>query len=212
MPPDDASAITSLPATPPAGATRLLLRGVVCPRCVRLVRQELEHQGLRVLQVGLGGADVVPPPGGPPDAAALQAALGPLGFDLLVDPRDQVVEQLKAAVVEWVHYTPVEQWPVLNYSVYLSQRLGRDYHFLSQVFSAHEGLTLEKYIIRQKVERAKELLSYQDDPVAEVARKLGYRSAAHLTNQFKQVTGMTPTAFQRLDPEHRHRSGLQQVS
>ncbi|MCC2544883.1 helix-turn-helix domain-containing protein [Hymenobacter sp. BT175] len=212
MPPADASLITSLPVTPPAGATRLLLRGVVCPRCARQVRQELEHQGLQVLQVGLGGADVTTPASGKPDPAALQAALGPLGFDLLEDPRDQVVEQLKAAVVEWVHYTPVEQWPVLNYSVYLSQRLGRDYHTLSQVFSAREGLTLEKYIIRQKVERAKELLSYQDDPVAEVARQLGYRSAAHLTNQFKQVTGMTPTEFQRLDPGHHRRSGLHEVS
>jgi AraC-like DNA-binding protein len=177
-----------------------------------VVRRELEQQGLTVLQVGLGGADVVTPPQGAPDTRQLQAALGPLGFDLLEDPRDQVVEQLKAVVLELVHYTPAEQWPLLNTSVYLSERLGRDYHSLSHLFSTREGLTLEKYLIRQKVERAKELLSYQDEPVAEVSRQLGYRSPAHLTNQFKQVTGMTPTEFQRLDPEHRHRSGLQQVS
>ncbi|GAB3244682.1 hypothetical protein GCM10027346_42530 [Hymenobacter seoulensis] len=167
---------------------------------------------LTVLDVGLGGADVARPKNQQPSAAAIQAALGPLGFDLLEDSRDQVVEQVKAAIVEMVHYTPVEHWPVLNYSVYLSERLGRDYRALSQLFSAREGLTIEKYLIRQKVERAKELLSYQDDSVAEVARRLGYRSPAHLTNQFKQVTGMTPTEFQRQAPDHLHRSGLQQVS
>lgn len=207
----DIEPLTALPTTPPPGATRLALRGVVCPRCVRVVRQELEQLGLRVLHVGLGGADVATPPQGVPKAATLQAALGPRGFDLLEDPRDQVVEQIKAVVLEWVHYTPAEQWPVLTFSVYLSERLGRDYHSLSHVFSAREGLTLEKYIIRQKVERAKELLSYQDDSVAEVARQLGYRSAAHLTNQFKQVTGMTPTEFQRLAPGHSHRAGLDKV-
>ena len=111
---NDISSITSLPATPPAGATRLLLRGVVCPRCVRLVRQELEQLGLRVLDVGLGGADVTSPESQPPSAATIQATLGPLGFDLLEDSRDQVVEQVKAAIVEMVHYTPVEEWPVLN--------------------------------------------------------------------------------------------------
>jgi methylphosphotriester-DNA--protein-cysteine methyltransferase len=86
-------------------------------------------------------------------------------LELQEDPRDQLVEQIKAVVLEWVHYTPAEQWPVLTSSVYLSERLGRDYHTLSHMFSAREGLTLEKYIIRQKVERAKELLSYQDHSV-----------------------------------------------
>ena len=208
----DSAAITSLPLFPPAGATRLPLRGVVCPRCTRVVRRELEQQGLTVLQVGLGGADVVTPPQGAPDAQRLQAALGPLGFDLLEDPRDQVVEQIKAVVLELVHYIPAEQWPLLNTSVYLSERLGRDYSYLSHLFSTREGLTIEKYLIRQKVERAKELLSYRDDTVAEVARQLGYRSPAHLTNQFKQVTGMTPTEFQRQGPGHHYRSGREQVS
>ena len=209
---DETPAVTSLPATPPAGATRLLLRGVVCPRCVRLVRQELEQLGLTVLDVGLGGADVALPESQEPTAAAIQAALGPLGFDLLEDSRDQVVEQVKAAIVEMVHYTPVEQWPVLNYSVYLSERLGRDYRVLSQLFSAREGLTIEKFIIRQKVERAKELLSYQDDSVAEVARQLGYRSPAHLANQFKQVTGMTPSEFQKLGAGAHSRRSLDEVA
>ncbi|WP_460676216.1 helix-turn-helix domain-containing protein [Hymenobacter coalescens] len=204
--------IAALPTSVPAGATRLQLRGVVCPRCARLVRNELELMGLQVLNVALGGADVVLSPSVKLDVAALRATLDPLGFELLENPQDQLVEQLKATVLELIHYTPVEQWPVLNYSVYLSERLGRDYHYLSQLFSAREGLTVEKYIIRQKVERAKELLSYQDDSVAEIARKLGYRSAAHLTNQFKQVTGMSPTEFQRLDPEHSHRTGLHEVA
>lgn len=88
--------IAALPATPPAGATRLQLRGVVCPRCARLVRNELERRGLQVLTVALGGADVVLPPGAALDAATLGVTLDPLGFELLENPQDQLMEQLRA--------------------------------------------------------------------------------------------------------------------
>ena len=193
------------------GAMRLSIRNMVCPRCVRVVQRELERAGLVVEAVGLGAADVRTADGSPLDVAAAQHALQPYGFAVVDDPRDQLVEQVKALVVEIIHYTPAERQPFQTYSHFISERLGRDYAYLSHQFSAREGLTLEKYIIRQKVERAKELLSYQDAKVAEVARLLGYSSAAHLTNQFRQVTGMSPSDFPALGPGSAGRLGLDKV-
>ena len=194
------------------GATRLSIRNMVCPRCVRVVQRELERAGLVVEAVGLGAADIRTADGRPLDVAAAQRALQPYGFAVVDDPRDQLVEQVKALVVEIIHYTPAERQPFQTYSHFISERLGRDYAYLSHQFSAREGLTLEKYIIRQKVERAKELLSYQDVKITEVARQLGYSSTAHLTNQFRQVTGMSPSAFQALGPGSAGRLGLDKVS
>ena len=193
------------------GVTRLSIRNMVCPRCVRVVQRELERAGLVVEAVGLGAADVRMADGSPLDVAAVQEALQTHGFAVVDDPRDQLVEQVKALVVEIIHYTPAEGQPVQTYSHFISERLGRDYAYLSHQFSAREGLTLEKYIIRQKVERAKELLSYQDVKITEVARQLGYSSTAHLTNQFRQVTGISPSAFQALGPGSAGRLSLDQV-
>lgn len=193
--------MTSLVAAPPApGTHRFFIRNMVCPRCVILVREDLTNLGYDVANVALGTADVrFPADGAPlPDPAPLRAALHALGFELLTDPQDQLVEQIKAAVIELVHF-PAADARAYNTSHYLSQKLGRDYRALSHLFSARMGLTLEKYIIRQRVERAKELLSYPDGAtIADVAAQLGYSSAAHLANQFRQVTGMSPTAFRAL--------------
>ena len=142
------------------------------------------------------------------DEEVVQSALQAYGFALVEDPRDQLVEEVKAVVVELIHYTPTELQPFHTYSHFISERVGRSYAYLSHQFSVREGLTLEKYIIRQKVERAKELLSYQDAKVTEVARQLGYSSAAHLTNQFRQVTGMSPSDYQALGPGSAGRRSL----
>jgi AraC family transcriptional regulator len=195
-----------------AGTTRLYIRNMVCPRCLRVVQRELEKAGLTVEAVALGAADVRAAGGGPVDAELAQAALQASGFAVVDDPRDQLVEQVKALVVELIHYTPAAGQPFQTYSHFISERVGRSYAYLSHQFSAREGLTLEKYIIRQKVERAKELLSYQDTKVAAVARQLGYSSAAHLTNQFRQVTGMSPTEFQQLGPGSAGRLGLDNLA
>jgi AraC family transcriptional regulator len=195
-------------APPVPGTTRLIIRNMVCGQCVRAVRHTLESLGLAVSQVVLGAADVAGPV---PDAAAVRQALQAAGFELVENPAQQLVEQVKAVVVELIHYTPAAELRH-NFSVYLTQRLGRDYHYLSQQFSAQEGLTLEKFIIRQKVERAKELLSYQEATVAEVASQLGYSSAAYFTNQFRQVTGMSPTEFQQLGPGSASRRSLDAVT
>ncbi|WP_162303728.1 helix-turn-helix domain-containing protein [Hymenobacter sediminis] len=205
------SATSVLPA-PAAGGVRLSIRNMVCPRCLRVVQRELEKAGLLVDAVALGAANVRTADGSPVDEQRVQEALQAYGFALVEDPRDQLIEQVKAVVVELVHYTPAEQQPFHTYSHYISERVGRSYAYLSHQFSVREGLTLEKYIIRQKVERAKELLSYQDENVASVAKRLGYSSAAHLTNQFRQVTGMSPSDYQRLGPGSAGRLSLAELT
>jgi AraC family transcriptional regulator len=206
---------TLVNSAPPAPDThRYFIRNMVCPRCVILVREDLEALGYEVANVALGIADVrLPADGAPlPDPAPLRAALVALGFELLTDPQDQFVEQTKAAVIELIHFPPADT-RTYNTSHYLSQKLGRDYRTLSHLFSARIGMTLEKYIIRQRVERAKELLSYPDEgSVGEIAAQLGYSSAAHLANQFRQVTGMSPTAFRALGPGSAGRQPLDALS
>ncbi|TFZ64288.1 AraC family transcriptional regulator [Hymenobacter sp. UV11] len=205
------SASSILPA-PAAGSVRLSIRNMVCPRCLRVVQRELERAGLVVDNVALGAANVRMPDGGPVDEEEVQSALQAYGFALVEDPRDQLVEEVKAVVVELIHYTPAELQPFHTYSHFISERVGRSYAYLSHQFSVREGLTLEKYIIRQKVERAKELLSYQDAKVTEVARQLGYSSAAHLTNQFRQITGLTPSEFQAMGPGSAGRRSLHDLT
>jgi AraC family transcriptional regulator len=160
-----------------------------------------------VHRVALGEADVSTPDGAAPDLVTVRASLEDAGFELLEDPRDQLVDRIKTLLVALIHYPPPGP-RLLNYSDYLVEHLGKDYHYLSHLFSAFEGLTIEKFTIRQKVERAKELIGYGELPIAEVAQQLGYSSPAHLSRQFRQVTGLTPTEFQRLGPASHARSSL----
>lgn len=180
---------------------------MVCLQCIRVVREDLAALGLRVGHVALGEADVATPTSAAPDYEAIRATLAAAGFELLEDPRAQLVDRIKTLLINLVHYPPAGP-RLLNYSDYLVQHLGRDYNFLSHLFSASEGLTIEKFIIRQKVERAKELIDYGELSIADVAQQLGYSSLAHLSRQFRQVTGLTPTEFQRLGPASRARRSL----
>ena len=192
---------------PPPGSHRLLIKNMVCPQCIRVVDEELTALALMVHRVALGEADVATPDGAAPDWAAIRASLADAGFALLEDPRDQLVDRIKTLLVALIHYPPPGP-RLLNYSDYLVEHLGKDYHYLSHLFSAAEGLTIEKFIIRQKVERAKELIGYGELPIAEVAQQLGYSSPAHFSRQFRQVTGLTPTEFQRLGPASHARRSL----
>ena len=117
------------------------------------------------------------------------------GFDLLDDKNSKLVEQLKTLIISEIHYEAGSKKESMNYSGFLAQQTGHDYSFLSKLFSAIEGITIEKFIIAQKVERAKELLIYDEMNLNEIAWRMGYSSSHHLSNQFKQQTGMTPTEF-----------------
>ncbi len=179
---------------------------MVCLRCVMAVRSCLQGLGLHPLSVELGTATLAESPD-EEMRRKIGSALASLGFELLDDPRARLVEQIKHAVISLIHD---QDQPVrTSFSRYLSDRLHRDYSLLSKLFSETTGTTIEKYFIAQKIERAKELLVYGELSLNEIADLLGYSSAAYLSAQFKQVTGLTPTHFKRL--KENKRRGLDEI-
>ena len=170
----------------------LRIKNMVCDRCVMVVRTELERFGCRVVSVRLGEAEIVGELSSE-RKAGLAARLEALGFELLEDRRERLIEAVKRAVIELVRGSEVV--PDVRLSDYLQERLRVDYRQISALFSETEGRTVEKYFIAQKIERVKELLVYDELPLAEIAFRLGYSSVAHLSAQFKQVTGLTPSRY-----------------
>jgi AraC-like DNA-binding protein len=179
----------------------LHIKNMVCPRCIKVVRTILEKEGLPVQEVQLGKAVLTAAPG----AAQLQsitAALEQEGLPLVDDKKQQLVEAIKNIIVTTIHHTPLYELQE-NFSTLLSSRLYKDYHYLSSLFSEVEQLTIEQYIIQQKIEKVKELLAYDELNLNEIAFQLGYSSAAHLSAQFKKVTGYTPSRFKQLKEQQR---------
>lgn len=180
-----------VPATPDNDRT-LHIRNMVCNRCIMVVRDTLERLGMEPRTVGLGLAELAEAPT-EAQRKALREALEALGFELIDNRREQWVERIRNAIVERVHHGGGD--PRLHLSDYLAERLGRDYDTLSRLFSEETGSTIEKYLIAQRIERAKELLSYGELTLSQIADELHYSSVAYLSTQFKSITGMTPSAF-----------------
>lgn len=179
------------------------IKNMVCPRCIKVVREDLEKLGLEVVTIQLGQV-VVRSRTAEIDRATVQKVLESEGFELLEDRQAVLVEGIKTVVIELIYSGAIEHLKG-NFSEYLSQTLHKDYHSISVAFSAAMGLTVEKYFILQKVERAKELLSYDELTLSALAHKLGYSSIAHFSNQFKQITGISPTTYRKnsLDAQNR---------
>ena len=172
--------------------TTLHIKNMVCDRCKAVVRETLAHMGLHAESVELGIAVVA----GKPDdkqTRAIAEALREQGFELLLDSRQQTVSRIKDLVIELVHYPTGKQTE--NLSSFLAGKMNSDYSALSKLFSAETGTTIEKYFIAQKIELVKELLSYGELSLTEIAVKLNYSSTAYLSAQFKSVTGITPSLF-----------------
>jgi YesN/AraC family two-component response regulator len=126
----------------------------------------------------------------------LKIALLKYGLELLEDKKSMLIEKIKNIIVEMIHYS--DEPPTLNFSAYLAEKLNYDYNYLSNLFSEVKGITIERFIISHKIERAKELLIYNELTLTEIAEKLHYSNVAHLSNQFKKVTGLTPTFFKNM--------------
>lgn len=174
----------------------LYIKNMVCRRCIKTVNQLIESAGLHVKAVRLGEVDVE----GTVDAQLrkdINQMLQEEGFELLDDKNSKIVEQIKTLVIGEIHYQKGMKKESMNYSDFLAKQTGYEYSFLSKLFSGIEGITIEKYIIAQKIERAKELLIYDELTLSEIALRMEYSSSHHLSNQFKQHTGMTPTAFKK---------------
>jgi len=131
----------------------------------------------------------------------LREKLTSYGFELIDDSKSQLIERIKTLIIELIHYRKDDL--KMNYSDFIESKLGKDYHYLSNLFSDITGTTVEKYIISQKIERVKELLVYDESTLSQIADDLGYSSVAHLSAQFKKVTGLTPGHFKQISTNKR---------
>ena len=166
---------------------------MVCDRCKMAVEKLLVDHHLQAFNVQLGEVELQQQSLDEQAYLQLKQGLEHLGFELLEDKKKALVNQIKACIVQLAHYN---QAPLkTNLSAYLSKQLNTDYTSLSNLFSAEEGNTIEHYYIQQKIERAKELLSYGELTLSEIAFQLNYSSVAHLSAQFKKETGLTPSQF-----------------
>ncbi len=180
--------------------TTLHIKNMVCNRCVMVVEGILRDLGIEPVSVTLGEAVLASEPG-EHRLAEIRKALQTVGFELIDDKRSRLIEQVKNAIVELVHHSDAAL--KTNLSDYIAERTHHDYGYISNLFSEIENTTIEKYFIAQKIERVKELLVYGEMNLNEIADAVGYSSAAHLSAQFKKVTGLTPSHFRQIKDKKR---------
>jgi len=161
-------------------------------RCITLVRTELDNLGILYKTVELGQAELKRNIT-KDKLKMLDFSLRKAGLELMNDKRKCIVEKIKAAVNEMIYYS--DDFPKQIISEFISKRVNYDYTYLSNLFSDDQGVTIEKYIITQKIERVKELLVYEEISLNDIAFKLQYSSVAHLSNQFKKITGLAPSFY-----------------
>jgi YesN/AraC family two-component response regulator len=178
---------------------KLFIKNMVCSRCIMVVKNEFENAGNTVLSVQLGEVELKENKHF--DKKKINERLRNLGFELIDDKRGQIIEKIKNEIVNLIHHSIKDSH--INYSDYLAEKLNYEYNYLSNLFSEVEGITIEKYIISQKVERVKELLVYDELSLSEIAYQMGYSSVAYLSTQFKKVTGLTPTYFKNVKENKR---------
>jgi len=166
-----------------------------------VVESELNKLNLHPLTVSLGEVAIEEKALTSEQRHQLNSALKAVGFELIDDKRSKLIEQIKNFIIETIHYK--EEQPEKNFSELLSQHLHHDYSYLSKLFSEVEGITIEQYIINQKIEKVKELLLYNELSLSQIAFELGYSSTAHLSSQFKKLTGFTPSQFKQMGVQSR---------
>ena len=174
---------------------RLYIKYMVSLRCKIVVKDELAKLGLHYVVVDLGMVDVledIPPE----KQELLKKNLLLSGLELLDDKKSILIEKIKNVIIEMIHHS--DELPKVNYSDYLSEKLGYDYTYLANSFSEVKGITIQQFIIINKIERAKELLLYDELNLTEISYLLHYSSVAHLSNQFKKITGLSPSYFKQL--------------
>lgn len=168
---------------------------MVCIRCKMVVKQELKKLGLHCIVVDLGEVEILESIS-PQQTDLFRLALHKFGLELMDNKKSILIEKIKKVVIELIHYAdaPLK----INFSDHLSEKLNYDYTYLANLFSSVEGTTIEHFIIMHKIEKVKELLVYDELSLTEISYKLHYSSVAHLSNQFKKITGLTPSHFKKL--------------
>lgn len=185
---------------------KLHIKFMVSNRCKMAVKEELKKMGLHFVFVDLGEVEIMENLT-VEQLLTLKEALCKEGFELMDDKRAVLIEKIKNTIIEMVHHT--DTLIKVNFSNYLSDKLKHDYTYLANLFSEVQGTTIEQYIISHKIERIKELIIYDELNITEIAWKMNYSSVAHLSNQFKKVTGLTPTHFKQL--KNKRRNSLEDI-
>ncbi len=175
------------------GSTTLYIKNMVCNRCIKVVKDEFEKMDITIEEIELGNVSVSNQLS-VRQINEIKIMLAENGFELIDDKKSRLIERIKTVIIEKIHYDQ-NSLETINNSDYIAKELKHDYSYLSNLFSSVEGITIEKYIINQKIEKVKELLVYDELSLKEISYQLGYRSVQHLSNQFKKVTGLTPSHF-----------------
>ncbi len=179
---------------------KLYIKNMVCIRCKMVVKDELVKLGLHYSSIELGEIEVIETITNE-QREILKIVLLQSGLELMDDKKSVLIQKIKNAIIELVHYS--EEPLVINLSGFLSDKLHYNYTYLANLFSEVQGITIEKFFIAHKIERVKELLVYNELRLTEIAYLMHYSSVAHLSNQFKKVTGLTPSHFKQLKDKRR---------
>jgi AraC-like DNA-binding protein len=185
---------------------KLHIKYMVSNRCKMAVKEELKKFGLHFIVVDLGEVEIMETIS-TEQRERLKIALLGVGFELMDDRKAVLIEQIKNVIVEMVHHT--EETIKTNFSDFLSEKLKYDYTYMANLFSEVQGTTIEQFIISHKIERIKELIIYDELNITQIAWKMNYSSVAHLSNQFKKVTGLSPSHFKQL--KNKRRSPIEEV-
>ena len=180
----------------------LYIKNMVCPRCIQSVKEEAIKAGFKTRSIKLGEI-ILFEKFTENQFNEFKSGIEKNGFELITNKRERIVETIKTEIINMVQYdkkVPGNQ----NFSSYLSSLLGKDYSYLSSLFSLLENTTIEKYTILQKIERTKELLTYEELSLTEITLKLGYSNTQHLSAQFKKITGITPSQFKKQKEKSRN--------
>ncbi|TDO21984.1 helix-turn-helix domain-containing protein [Pedobacter duraquae] len=185
----------------------LSIKNMVCDRCIFAVKRHLEDLDYTVNQINLGKVDIVEDLK-ESELATLSLSLSILGFEVISNQRERLIEQIKNVIITQIHHSDLSKLKI-NYSELLSGHIQKEYAYLSRIFSETEHNTIEQYIIQQKIEKVKELLEYEELNLNEISWKMGYSSSAHLSAQFKKITGLSPIKFKR--KSHTDRKSLDRI-
>lgn len=179
---------------------KLFIKYMVSQRCKMMVKEELKKMGLHYMVVDLGEVEIMETLQDT-QWQSLKEALKVSGLELMDDKRTILIEKIIHVIMEMIHGS--EDLPVVNYSNHISEKLNYDYTYLSNLFTEIKGITIQQFIILHKIERIKELIIYDEFNITEIAWKMNYSSVAHLSNQFKKITGFSPTHFKQLKQKRR---------
>jgi AraC family transcriptional regulator len=180
---------------------KLVIKNMVCPRCITSVEQILEKNKIQAKYVRLGEVELIKQPG-KDKLQKFAEDLKQTGFELLDDQKTQLIEQLKNLLIQKVQSGSIDEH--FRLSKYISDNIYKDYSSISRLFSKVQGVAIEQFFILQKIEKTKEWLIYDEQSLSQIAYNLGYSSTQHLSSQFKKVTGMTPSQFKQLGAIHRN--------